>query len=99
MSPHALAALVMLAGLVSSALPAIADPVCSQAAVSSQGEPARFEWLAKTKARANWRAKVRALSELGPDYANWNIAAERSEICSDGPDGVTCLFTGTPCKK
>lgn len=84
-------------GLAATA--ALADAACSATPVSAQGEPAGFEWLAKTKARANWRAKVRAISDLGPDYANWNIAADRAETCEPGENGIACLFTGTPCKK
>jgi hypothetical protein len=100
--PLRIAAPFLAAGLVTagSALSAaVADPVCSATPVSVEGEPASFEWLARSKARANWRASVRAMSTLGPDYANWNIAIERTEACAPGASGIACRFTGTPCKR
>ena len=44
---------------------------CAGSAIEARGEQSRYEWLAKTKARANWRRKVRATPGLGPTYANW----------------------------
>jgi hypothetical protein len=73
-------------------------PACATAPVTAKGEPGSFQWIAKTKARANWRAKVRAVSDLGPDYANWGNAKDPVEDCQTGAAGITCVFTGTPCK-
>jgi hypothetical protein len=56
-------------------------------------------WLAKTKARANWRRKVRATPGLGADYSNWGAAETSDERCITGDDGTTCVFTGYPCKR
>lgn len=70
---------------------------CAPAGVTARGEPARYEWLAKTKARANWRRRVRETTSLGTDYANWALARETTERCLSGPSGVVCIFTGTPC--
>lgn len=78
-------------------VPAIADS-CHSSSVVARGEESRFLWLAKTKARANWRAKVRALPGLGPDYANWARAENTEERCLTGPNGTVCIFTGTPCR-
>ena len=71
---------------------------CHDAAVSARGEPSRFVWIAKTKARANWRRKVRSISGLGADWAVWGNASETEERCLSGPEGTLCIFTGTPCK-
>ncbi len=71
---------------------------CGPSPVVARGEESRFVWMAKTKARANWRAKVRALSNLGPDYSNWARAADTEERCLSGPAGSVCIFTGTPCR-
>jgi hypothetical protein len=76
-----------------------AGKTCSDAAVSARGEPARFMWLAKTKARANWRRKVRATTGLGADYSNWSEAETSEERCITGADGTVCVFTGYPCKR
>jgi len=70
---------------------------CASAAVIARGEQSRYEWLAKTKARANWRRRVRATAGLGPDYANWARAEATEERCMIGPSGTLCIFTGTPC--
>ena len=71
---------------------------CAASAVSARGEESRFVWLAKTKARANWRRKVRSMTEeLGPGYANWAHAENTEERCLSGPAKTVCIFTGTPC--
>ncbi len=71
---------------------------CAASTVTARGEESRFAWLAKTKARANWRAKVRATTGLGPDYANWARARDTEEHCLTGGSGTVCRFTGTPCR-
>ena len=72
---------------------------CAQQPVSARGELSKFKWIARTKTRANWRQKVRAITGLGDPYANWNRATDAKEYCVTGPDGVTCEFIGIPCKK
>ncbi|CCB67399.1 conserved protein of unknown function [Hyphomicrobium sp. MC1] len=72
---------------------------CASAPVVARGEESRFEWSAKAKTRANWRAKVRAMTTLGPDYANWGRAQDTEERCMTGPKGTVCIFTGTPCRR
>jgi hypothetical protein len=70
---------------------------CSGRSIEGRGEQSRFVWLAKTKARANWRYKVRATPGLGAPYANWARADNTEERCLTGPLGTICIFTGTPC--
>lgn len=72
---------------------------CAGAPVEARGEPSRYLWLAKLKARGNWRLKVRGMPGLGPDYANWARAEATEEKCLSGPAGHLCIFTGTPCHK
>jgi len=71
--------------------------LCSATAIMARGEESRFIWLAKVKARALWRQKVRAMPSLGPDYANWARAQNTEERCLTGGAGTVCIFTGTPC--
>ena len=82
--------------------PAFSTPVlagtCASSPVVARGEESRFVWVAKTKTRANWRAKVRGLPGLGPDYANWARAQDTEERCLTGPAGTACIFSGTPCR-
>jgi hypothetical protein len=78
--------------------PAGAADTCADKPFIAQGEPSTFEWLAKTKARANWRSRVRATRDLGTAYANWSMAANRDERCAPTATGFVCSFTGTPCK-
>lgn len=82
---------------VALSTPAI-GATCHDKEVSARGEPSRFAWIAKTKARANWRRQVRTTTGLGPEWAVWPAAAETTERCLSGPEGTLCIFTGTPCK-
>ncbi len=70
---------------------------CSDQSITGRGEPSRFVWLAKTKARASWRYKVRGTPALGAPYANWARAENTEERCLTGPLGTLCIFTGNPC--
>ncbi len=91
--------LLVIAILFSAGLWApVQATTCGPSPVVARGEESRFIWMAKTKARANWRAKVRALPSLGPDYSNWSRAADTEERCLTGPAGTVCIFTGTPCR-
>lgn len=93
-----LAVLAVSCGLAVSlaARPAYAN-ACAATAIEARGEQSRFLWLAKTKARANWRAKVRSNPGTGAAYANWARAQNTEERCLTGPAGTVCIFTGTPC--
>lgn len=71
---------------------------CAAAAISARGEPAAFQWLARTKARANWRAKVRHFKGLGAPYADWNRAKNRTEDCPPSGRGIACTFAANPCR-
>lgn len=75
-----------------------AAATCAAVAVQARGEQSKFLWLAKTKARANWRRKVRATPGLGTAYANWARAANAEEQCFSGRLNHLCIFTGTPCR-
>ena len=96
--PLDLALAAMLLTLVATK-PAHAAKTCSDAAISARGEPARFMWLAKTKARANWRRQVRATPNLGPDFANCGNAETSDERCITAEGRTVCIFTGYPCKR
>jgi hypothetical protein len=79
--------------------PASAIELCASQIIAVRGEAASFQWLAKTKARANWRSRVRATKGLGEAYSSWNRAKVREERCETTPRGVVCTFTGTPCHR
>jgi hypothetical protein len=99
MRPHTLV-LILAAVIIPLTTPAArAAKTCSDAAISARGEPARFLWLAKTKARANWRRKVRATPGLGTDFSNWGNADTSEERCITAEGGTVCIFTGYPCKR
>lgn len=72
---------------------------CATEPITARGETSRYEWLAKTKARANWRRKVRATPGLGSAYDNWYAATDTQERCLSGKAGTLCIFTGRPCTK
>ena len=94
----AIAAAVLFGGALAASLPgrALAE-TCASAPVTAQGEFSRYVWLAKTKARANWRRKVRLAAGLGPAYANWAKARDTEERCIEVQGRTYCIFTGTPC--
>ena len=99
-------ATVFLGGLLVAAfcaagavIPAAATELCASQTISVRGEAASFQWLAKTKARANWRSRVRASKGLGEAYSSWNRAKLREERCETTPRGVVCTFAGTPCHR
>lgn len=96
-----LAALALAAGLAGAParVSAQTPSACAANPVTARGEPSRYEWLAKTKARANWRRRVRLVPELGATYADWKLAADIEEKCLIGDAGTVCILTGTPCRK
>jgi hypothetical protein len=71
---------------------------CGSEPLSARGEPARFEWLARTAARGNWRARVRVTPGLGPAFTNWGAARDTEERCISGDGRIVCIFTGVPCR-
>jgi len=71
---------------------------CAAGAVSARGEPSVFQWLALTKAKGNWRAKVRHTKILGGAYADWNRAESRTQVCGPDGKGIACTVTAIPCK-
>lgn len=70
---------------------------CADRPVQARGDPSRFEVLAKAKARGNWRAKVRAMPQLGALYANWNKAANADYRCSEKDGKFVCVAVAQPC--
>jgi hypothetical protein len=95
--PFAAASLIILTVLLNTGTAIAAT--CAGNPIEARGEQSRFQWLAKTKARANWRRKVRLTPGLGPAYANWAHAENTEERCLTGPLGTLCIFTGLPCLK
>lgn len=79
------------------ALPAAAK-TCAERPVMARGEPSRFEVLAKTKARANWRARVRATPALGAAYADFSKALAPEYRCTEAGSRFTCTAIAHPCR-
>ena len=99
MHQSTLLAIVVVTALQVAAAQFARAAACASGPVTAKGEQSRFLWLAKLKARANWRVKVRATPGLGQDYAAWARAENTDERCLSGPAGHLCTFTGTPCLK
>lgn len=99
----ALASLVALAAIAATPVHAAEVPApgeCSALVITGRGEPASFEWLAKTKARANWRTRVRNTRALGEAFSTWNRAQNREEKCVTARTGaITCTFSANPCHR
>lgn len=92
-------ALLTLSLVLLTGDPAIAADGCAAEIISARGEPAGFVWLAKTKARANWRSRVRALKSLGEPYSSWSRATNKTEDCQQTVRGTVCTFSASPCKR
>lgn len=86
----------LLVGL--AACQAATAKTCANEPVTARGEPARYEWLALTKARSNWRVRVRRAPTLGTLYASWTLAEAKSQDCATNPAGIRCSLTAVPCK-
>lgn len=71
---------------------------CADQAVSARGDPSRFEVLAKAKARGNWRAKVRAMPTLGPDFADFSKAIAADYRCAVTDGRHLCTAIAYPCR-
>ena len=95
-----IAALALAAALLPiAAAPPAAAATCAAQPVSARGESSRFETLAKAKARGNWRAKVRALPNLGALYANFSKAQSADYSCAQNEAGRTvCTAIAIPCR-
>jgi hypothetical protein len=93
----ALLAMTVVFALVLGVPPASAL-VCATTPVSARGEPSQLEWLAKTKARANWRSRVRATAQLGVLYSTPSRAIDANSACVAEKRGTVCTFTATPCR-
>lgn len=98
MGANALLLAVLTLGLCVGGPTAAHAGQCAQARVSARGEPSVFQWLALTKARGNWRAKVRRSKGLGGLYADWKRAESRTEDCGPDGRGIACTVTATPCQ-
>jgi hypothetical protein len=83
--------------LAAAAAPAQAA-TCAEQPVTARGDPSRFETLAKVKARGDWRAKVRALPELGAAYADWYKALAAEYHCVQSEGQHTCAAVAYPCR-
>jgi len=89
------AALVVL--LAVAAEPAAAA-TCAEQPVRARGDSSRLEVLAQAKARANWRAKVRAMAALGALYADWGKSFAPHYRCEQKDGRHTCTAVAYPCR-
>lgn len=96
---RALILAVVSIGFSTGAVTRAKAATCAGASVEARGEQSRFAWLAKTKARANWRTKVRRIPGLGVPFSVWAQAQNTEERCLTGPSGTVCIFSGVPCRR
>jgi len=91
------AAAPLLWALAASVVPAVAA-TCADLPITARGDPSGFEILAKAKARGNWRAKVRAMPDLGAAYADWYKALAADYRCSEEGGQHICTAIAHPCR-
>lgn len=93
-------AVLLAAGLMATVLPNTASAkTCVDEVITVRGEPASFKWLARSKARANWRSRIRVTQGLGDPFANWALAEDAEEQCVTQADGTVCRLSGRPCSR
>lgn len=97
--PVAAVALLALAAAGSARAQGAPAAACAEKPVTARGEFAASEWLARLKARANWRHRVRRTPGLGADFGDWGNARAPTERCIKGQGGHYCVFTGVPCRR
>ncbi len=97
MTPHIGSTVIASIALIAAGIASASAGTCAGTRIEARGEQSRYVWLAKTKARANWRTKVRRTPGLGTKFAVWAHAENTDERCLTGPAGSVCIFTGTPC--
>lgn len=102
MQARSLAAVAVIAAGIAAVLVlsagAAAALTCSETTLSARGDPSRFEVVAKGQARANWRAKVRAMAALGALYADFNKARDANYNCSESDGQHVCTAVAVPCR-
>jgi hypothetical protein len=96
---RSIAACAALAALTAAATAPARAVTCADRLVQARGEPARFEVLAKAKARGNWRAQVRAMPAFGPQYSNWSKALDADYRCTNAEGGYSCTAVARPCRE
>jgi len=94
---YLVAAAPLLWALAAGVVPAVAA-TCADLPITARGDPSRFEILAKAKARGNWRAKVRAMPDLGAAYADWYKALAADYRCSEEGGQRICTAIAYPCR-
>lgn len=93
-------AVLLAAGVMAATLPNPASAkTCVDEVITVRGEPATFKWLARSKARANWRSRIRVTQGLGDPFANWALAEDAEEQCVTQADGTVCRLSGRPCSR
>lgn len=91
---------MLAAGIFVATMPTPASAKkCVEEVVTVRGEPATFKWLARSKARANWRSRIRVTPGLGDPFANWALAEDAEEQCVSQADGTVCRLSGRPCRR
>ena len=72
--------------------------VCAQSGVAATGAPAYFKFAATSQARAAWRRKVIAKSNLGQAYSRWSQARDAQITCRKIADRYRCVAVGDACR-
>jgi hypothetical protein len=96
----ACASLAICAALVTTALIACTQPTAAATRkcgdfVAAAGEDRTSEITAKQKAMAEW---IQRATKLGPAFAAWRLAIDKSLSCLKLPDGThRCQAMARPC--
>ncbi|MFM2422085.1 MAG: hypothetical protein RL291_615 [Pseudomonadota bacterium] len=85
-------------GQPSTAEASDAARVCSPRKITATGSSTRQPVVARRVAQAAWERKVRGGKALGPRFAAWNSARERSTVCRKLADRTRCLAAAIPCR-
>lgn len=71
---------------------------CVHKQIKVMGAPGLIETVARRRARAAWIARVKGSRKLGPAYAAWLRAKDKTYNCRKAGKGYACEAVATPCR-
>jgi hypothetical protein len=73
-------------------------PLCLSTKTSASGRSAGEPLAARLIAQTAWERKVRNAKSLGPRYARWSRARQKSIVCRRISTRNFCVASATPCR-
>ncbi len=75
-----------------------AAQMCAGRKITATGVPSNLTFLARSRAKTAWIAKVSADPRLGPTYAQWLKSQDRRTVCRKIDTQSICIAAALPCR-